>query len=279
MNQVIFANEHNIPTKRTGASFEISLVPISDFAGLAGDLITDKPNEDFVIEYVTPSKTVKTIEVNRETLNIQKINDFDYDMGEYYYNITAISDLGENPAVQIIKQNAVPHQRNSWYIELDGTDAPTAEASFFNQLKVLIKSNLLGITSLNIDTNFITSNNPLVFKGINCTVTYTANVLKTPYQYIKSLLEKNVQNLGYNHTDDNFELNSGLADYKAWMSGTESDENVVVYRLRFATNRKASKTRDERVWQNVYICCKGEENPVSTLLESYIAILNGEGGE
>ena len=93
------------------------------------------------------------------------------------------------------------------------------------------------------------------------------------------LLTKHVQNFGYNHTDDNAELNSGLADYKAWIAGTENDSTVAVYRLRFATNRKASKTRDERVWQNVYICTKGQNNTVASLLDSYMAILNGEGGE
>lgn len=273
MNQVIFASESQVPPQ---SSFAVRLEPITSISEPGGYEILDKPNEDFVIHYMTPSKTIKTIEVNRETLNIQKINQFDLDTGEYYYVIQGVSNLGENPAVQIIKQNSVPHQRNSWYIELDGTDVSTAETSLINQLKVLIKSNLLGIKTLHTDNNFIASDNPLIFKGINCTLTVVSNVLKNPYQYIKCLLEKNVQNLGYNHTDDNAELNSGLADYKAWITGTEQDSTVAIYRLRFATNRKASKTRDERVWQNVYICTKGADNSVASMLDEYIAILNGE---
>ena len=239
--------------------------------------ITDYPNEDFIITYTTPSKTIKTIEVNRETLNIQKINQFDVNGGEYRYFI----DITEQPAqegdaIQIIRQDAVPHQRNSWYIELSG---PNTYNSFVSQLKILAKSNLLGILEIDEDNDRIKTKYPLTFKvygntdNINISL---ANNVKSPYQYLQMLITKHVQNFGYNHTDDNAELNSGLADYKAWIAGTENSSNVVVYRLRFATNRKASKTRDERVWQNVYICTKGQGNSVASLLDDYIAILNGE---
>ena len=71
MNQVIFANaiaDH----PNFESVFDTALVPIHELTELAGDGITDRPNEDFIIEYMTPSKTIKTIEVNRETLNIQK---------------------------------------------------------------------------------------------------------------------------------------------------------------------------------------------------------------
>lgn len=282
MNQVIFANNTvgDVPFKCV--FIPNSLVNMSIEDALAEGDITDYPNEDFIINYITPSKTIKTIEVNRETLSIQKINLFDVSNGgEYNYTIASLTAVSNaNPiAVQIIRQDAVPHQRNSWYIELSEDNIST---SFWNQLASIAKTHLLGIKSFNASNGTIVANNPLTFKLIGCTATITSYVVKNPYQYIKSLLEKNVQNLGYNHTDDNLELNSGLADYKAWMVGTDSDANCVVYRLRFATNRKASKTRDERIWQNVYICCKGENNGVATILDNYIAILNGEeteGGE
>lgn len=279
MNQVIFANNvsDDDGVDNTMPVFNISFTPISDISVRDGMGITsDCPNEDFVIEYKTPSKTIKTIEVNRETLSIQKVNSLDVSNGgEYNYTIASLTALLDaNPiAVQIIRQDAVPHQRNSWYIELSEDSAST---SFWNQLASIAKTHLLGIKSFDASNGTIVANNPLTFKLIGCTATITSYVVKNPYQYIKSLLEKNVQNLGYNHTDDNAELNSGLADYKAWIAGTEADSTVAVYRLRFATNRKASKTRDERVWQNVYICVKGENNGVATILDAYIAILNGE---
>ena len=269
MNQVIFADSNGIE-----GPFTLAMHPVSDVMDIDGDRIVDKPNEDFIIHYMTPSETIKTIEVNRETLSIQKINEFSQVGGEYKYSVAITGTANEGDAVQIIRQDAVPHQRNSWYIELNGNRSD----SFFNQLKVLAKSDLLGITSL-VDI-YIYSNNPLTFKfiGFEGNIEIT-EVTKSPYQYLQMLLTKHVQNLGYNHTDDNAELNSGLADYKAWIAGTEDDSTVAVYRLRFATNRKASKTRDERVWQNVYICTKGQNNSVATTLDSYMAILNGEGGE
>lgn len=281
MNQVIFANK---TTNVDFIPFDINFSPVSLMAWGAetDEYINDHPNEDFVIHYMTPSKTFKTIEVNRETLNIQKVNQFDADLGgEYNYTIDNIFNASntEPVAIQVIRQDGVPHQRNSWYIELDVNNLGT---SFFNQLKVLSKSDLLGITNLDSSEQSITSKYPLTFKAINCEVTVTPEIIKSPYQYLQMLLTKHVQNFGYNHTDDNVELNSGLADYKAWIAGTEKDSTVAVYRLRFATNRKASKTRDERVWQNVYICTKGQNNSVATLLDAYIAILNGEeteGGE
>lgn len=280
MNQVIFANElADSATIAVGNPFDINFTLISDIGSRAGDSLSDKPNEDFIIEYMTPSKTIKTIEVNRETLTIQKVDSLEIGDGEYYYIIT-IDAIGDDPSIQVIRQNAVPHQRNSWYLELNGDDVSEAEISLFNQLKVLSKSDLIGITYLTPDYNTIGCRNPLTFKGINCTITVVTNVLKNPIQYIKSLLEKNAQNLGYNHTDDNLELNSGLADYKAWIN-TVDKENTNVWCLRFATNRKASKTRDERVWQNVYICSDANSG-VNELLEAYLAILNGEeteGGE
>lgn len=265
MNQVIFVGTDNV-----------LFHPITDIDGLNETTITDAPNEDFVIDYTTPSGIIRNIEVNRETLNIQKIDSLDTGDGEYYYSLE-LSNCGDNPAIQLIKQNSVPHQRNSWYIELDNEDAQAAEQSLFTQLKVLSKSNLLGLSVVNSDNSTIISSNPITFKAYDIELTVNANVKKNAKQYIKSLLEKNVQNLGYNHTDDNAELNSGLADYKVW-SDTVILENAVIYCLRFATNRKASKTRDERVWQNVYICCESD-NDVVTTLDAYIAILNGEGGE
>lgn len=276
MNQVIFAHHDD-----NEQPFGIWFNPISNLDFPQGDsLITDKPNEDFIIQYMTPSKTIKTIEVNRETLSIQKINQFDVNGGEYRYSID-ISDqpAQEGDAIQIIRQDAVPHQRNSWYIELSG---PNKYNSFLSQLKVLAKSNLLGILEIDEDDDRIKTKYPLTFKiygDTNNIIISLANNVKSPYQYLQMLLTKHVQNFGYNHTDDNAELNSGLADYKAWIAGTETDDTVAIYRLRFATNRKASKTRDERVWQNVYICTKGEDNAVAALLDDYIDILNGEGGE
>lgn len=277
MNQVIFAN--NIKQANSLKAFDISLTPASIISLDNGDSITDpeNANEDFVIQYMTPSKTIKTIEVNRETLSIQKINVFDTEYGgEYHYELNIAEEpANEGDAIQIIRQDAVPHQRNSWYIELSGNNRA---GSFWKQFEVLAKSDLLGVKL--IEAPDFHTNYPLTFKfiGFDNTVD-TITVVKSPYQYLQMLLTKHVQNFGYNHTDDNAELNSGLADYKAWIAGTESDSTVSVYRLRFATNRKASKTRDERVWQNVYICTKGAENSVVNLLDAYIAILNGEGGE
>lgn len=273
MNQVIFASESQIPPQ---SSFAVRLEPITSINEPGGYEILDKPNEDFVIHYMTPSKTIKTIEVNRETLSIQKINLLDVSNGgEYNYTIASLTAVSNaNPiAVQIIRQDAVPHQRNSWYIELSEDNTST---SFWNQLASIAKTHLLGIKSFNASNGSIVANNPLTFKLIGCTATITSYMTKNPYQYLQMLLTKHVQNLGYNHTDDNAELNSGLADYKAWIGGTEEDSTVAIYRLRFATNRKASKTRDERVWQNVYICTKGADNSVASMLDEYIAILNGE---
>ena len=272
MNQVIFANQL-VDHESYVLVFDIGFVPISELNNFTGAFITAKPNEDFIIEYITPSKTIKTIEVNRETLSIQKINQFDKFGGEYHYEINIDGDpANDGDAIQIIRQDAVPHQRNSWYIELSGNNKAD---SFWKQFKVLAKSDLLGITQ--IDEPEFWSKYPITMKFIGFEENFdTIEVVKNPYQYLKMLLTKHVQNLGYNHTDDNAELNSGLADYKAWIAGTEKDATVAVYRLRFATNRKASKTRDERVWQNVYICTKGDNNTVAALLDKYIAILNGE---
>ena len=277
MNQVIFAKAaYTHADVGNLTPFQVAFTPVSTIIGGNDDIITDKPNEDFIIEYMTPSKTIKTIEVNRETLDIQKINQFNTNVGgEYAYTVAIGDNAPDNPAILIIRQDSVPHQRNSWYIELDATDP---QLSFYNQLKVLAKSDLLGITKVDTDADYIYSKYPLTFKGLNGTIVSLENtvVVKSPYQYLQMLLTKHVQNFGYNHTDDNSELNSGLADYKAWIAGTEADATVAVYRLRFATNRKASKTRDERVWQNVYICTKGQGNSVASLLDDYIAILNGE---
>ena len=279
MNQVIFANAIDDVL----APFNIMFTP-SSLAGFGisgdGEVITDHPNEDFIIQYTTPSNTIKTIEVNRETLSIQKINQFARDNhGEYHYTLTVPDELSEEgAAVQIIRQDSVPHQRNSWYIELNGNTFD----SFVKQLKALSKSELLGITFFEEDRGGecvdIYCKYPLTLKSLNdAAVSITdAIVNKSPYQYLQMLLSKHVQNFGYNHTDDNAELNSGLTDYKAWIAGTENDSTVAVYRLHFATNRKASKTRDERVWQNVYICTKGANNGVAAILDEYMAILNGE---
>lgn len=283
MNQVIFADATCLASDLgLYSNLRVAFTPVSDILDDESAELLDKPNEDFIIQYKTPSKTIKTIEVNRETLNIQKINDFDMEYGgEYKYEIGSITaeQGADYSAIQIIRRDSVPHQRNSWYIELTEDNIVT---SFWNQLKILAKSDLIGITDVNSDNSFIAAKNPLTFKLIGCTAAIYDYVIKNPYQYLQMLLTKHIQNFGYNHTDDNVELNSGLADYKAWIVGTEEDGTVAIYRLRFATNRKASKTRDERVWQNVYICTKGEDNTVAALLDDYIAILNGEeteGGE
>lgn len=284
MNQVIFAGTavQDTQSATINTVFDLAFIPVSLVGSdnSEGDSIIDHPNEDFIIAYNSPSGTLKTIEVNRETLSIQKISNLDTNSkGEYTYGLDISTDpVSEGCAVQIIRQDAVPHQRNSWYIELSGNNTYN---SFVNQLKVLAKSNLLGILNVDTGNDRIISKYPLTFKVYNdpndTIDIQISSYIKNPYQYLQMLLTKHVQNFGYNHTDDNAELNSGLADYKAWIAGTEADATVAVYRLRFATNRKASKTRDERVWQNVYICTKGQNNGVAAFLDEYMQIL--EGGE
>lgn len=239
------------------------------------------PTKNFAIALGRPNGQHPFIisEVDVDTLSVNKALPFKG--AAFSAEITIPTTVvGEEYTLRFFKKGVVPHERNSWTatIVAKTDNASYAEAE---ELKKTIDSKFndkFNFTTtrtngkLTITCNTIGEDWEIVptdgLSGTNITITHAEKAIGDK-AYIQQLASFCAAGKGFYHTAaEGREFIPGypeavedytLNDSGDNRNGTNADNGkysttgYAVYTLRFKVGRDASKTRDERVWQNVYI--------------------------
>ena len=266
---------------------------VTDLSGLKDGAITffelgsdtaltnSAPTKNFAIALGRPNGQRPFIipEIDVDTLSIVKALPF---KGANFSVVFTLGTTvaGEEYTLRFFKKGVVPHERNSWTVSVvaSGTNADYSEAA---ALKTAIDSKVndkfpftttrsngqLTITCNNVGEDWeVVATDSL--SGTSLTITHAEKPIgdKADIQHLASFC---AAGKGFYHTAaEGREFIPGypeeVADYElndsgANRNGTDTNNGkysttgYAVYTLRFKVGRDASKTRDERVWQNVYI--------------------------
>lgn len=239
------------------------------------------PTKNFAIALGRPNDQRPFIipEVDIDTLSIVKALPF---KGANFSVVFTVGTTvpGEEYTLRFFKKGVVPHERNSWTVSVVAStnNASYSEAAAFKDAMdakvndkfpfTTTRSNgQLTITCNNIGEDWeVVATDSLV--GTNLTITHAEKPIgdKADIQHLASFC---AAGKGFYHTaaegrefipgypEDvvDYELNDSGANRNGsdTNNGKYSTAGYTVYTLRFKVGRDASKTRDERVWQNVYI--------------------------
>ena len=239
------------------------------------------PTKNFAIALGRPNGQRPFIipEVDVDTLSIVKALPFKGATFSVVFTV-GTTVAGEEYTLRFFKKGVVPHERNSWTVSVvaSGTNADYSEAAALKaamDAKVNDKfpftttrsNGQLTITCDNIGEDWeVVATDGL--SGTSLTITHAEKPIgdKADIQHLASFC---AAGKGFYHTaaegrefipgypEDvvDYELNDSGANRNGTdtTNGKYSTAGYAVYTLRFKVGRDASKTRDERVWQNVYI--------------------------
>lgn len=180
---------------------------------------------------------------------------------------------GKQYTFQFFKKGVVPHERNSWTVDVIAKTTNASPYSEASALETALKSKISN------DFNFTVSRSNgvvtvtaadwtdwVVKANDDATSTMISATQMAPEignkEYVEELASKCAAgkgfednfaygpkvNPGYPETVESFTMNTSGG------SGAFSTAGYVIYTLRFQVGRDSSKTRDERVWQLVHIC-------------------------
>ena len=217
---------------------------------------------DFWIYYRSGNGPVSVFEVDKESLQVMKTPYFGGAKPVYTVTIPTVAP-GNTYTVVLVKKGKVPHERNTWtatesvFIDDNTTDADDIAEKLANyflamvetgslDVSVSVSSNVITITGLKYNEDFV------VLAGDDLPKTAIANTTKFAQRvgdkaYVEELASKCAAGRGFTDT-----YRDGDTIYPGYPIEVP-DTNYNIYTLRFATNRKASKTRDERVHQLIHI--------------------------
>lgn len=246
-------------------------------------LADDPPTKNFAIALGRPNGQKPFIipEVDIDTLVVTKALPF---AGNYFQTVFTMPTTvpGKEYTLRFFKKGVVPHERNSWTVSIVAStnNASYSEAEAFKNAMdskvndkfpfTTTRSNgQLTITCNNIGEDWeVVATDSLI--GTSLTTTHAEKPIGDK-KYIQELASFCAAGKGFYHTaaggrefipgypEDvvDYELNDSGANRNGTdaTNGKYSTTGYAVYTLRFKVGRDASKTRDERVWQNVYIAC------------------------
>ena len=193
--------------------------------------------------------------------------------------------VGKEYTLRFYKKGVVPHERNSWTVSIvASTTTAATEATAFKKAmdsKISDKFNLT--TSVSTAQITITGNNfedweVKAFDSLAGTNLVITNAEKNigDKAFVADLASRCAYGKGFANTYNNgdstipgypedvedFTLNDSGENRNGTdtTNGKYSTSGYAIYTLRFKVGREASKTRDERVWQNVYIAIPVDGN-------------------
>ena len=193
--------------------------------------------------------------------------------------------VGKEYTLRFYKKGVVPHERNSWTVSIvASTTTAATEATAFKKAmdsKISDKFNLT--TSVSTAQITITGSNfedweVKAFDSLSSTNLVITNAEKNigDKAFVTDLASRCAYGKGFANTYNNgdstipgypedvedFTLNDSGENRngKDTTNGKYSTSGYAIYTLRFKVGREASKTRDERVWQNVYIAIPVDGN-------------------
>lgn len=220
---------------------------------------------DFWLCHKAPDQPMKVIEVDKESLQVTKQFPKTGSKWKAEVQIPTVED-GSTYTLVLIKKGTVPHERNTW----TATETVFVGDTTTNAAKVaekLIKyfSNMNSFGGLDVNVTLKNdTTDTIVFEaakdgdqwalagaddlsGIAITNVTNAAVAVGDVAHIKKLASECAANFGFTDT-----YRDGDTIYPGYPVDVPAGV-YVIYTLRFATNRKASKTRDERASQLVHI--------------------------
>ena len=241
-------------------------------------LLATAPTKDFAIMYRSGKTQAPSVfEVDYNTLTVVKSEPNIIFRIEHLITVPA-GEMGNTYTVNLIKRNATTHERNVYRISVHLTADCTAKelsaklVKQFDNIKdsIDIEGLITVIQPANTDKLAVTVN------PIYCNVSFTDKltgiaVTETPAnQETVTLNEKDLYRrisecIGNRGVQYRYEEGPTIYPY---VERLDASKTYNVYTLRFATERKAAKTRDEQVWQLIHII-------VDTSLTDLVTILNG----
>lgn len=243
--------------------------------------LSSAPTNDFAIMYrhgTTQSPSV--IEVDYNSLTVVKATPISG--GNTSLELTMPSgEAGKQYTINIVKCGAVKHERNLWRLTVVPKDDCTAAelAALFETEWNKVKNYYLdfGVTvvpdeaTLLIVANQVYPNSGqwldyqladnLIGATIEEKIDYIPSTLTIPQ--IKNLLSEGIANRGANYTYE-----EGTTIYPNVLETLDDSKTYYVYTLRFANPRKASKTRDEVVYQLVHLVVDSSLTTLKTFIEA-----------
>lgn len=241
-------------------------------------LLATAPTKDFAIMYRSGKTQAPSVfEVDYNTLSVVKSEPNVVHRIEHRIPLPA-GEMGKTYTVNLIKRNVTIHERNVYRISVHLTADCTAKelgaklVKQYNNIKDSIDiKGLITIIQPNTTENLAVTVNP-----VYCDVSFADGlngiaVTKTPAnQETITLDEKDLYRrisecIGNRGVQYRYEDGPTIYPY---VEKLDSSKTYNVYTLRFATERKASKTRDEQVWQLIHIIA-------DTSLTDLLTILNG----
>ena len=193
--------------------------------------------------------------------------------------------VGKEYTLRFYKKGVVPHERNSWTVSIvASTTTAATEATAFKKAmdsKISDKFNLttsvsaaqITITGNNFEdwevkaVDSLSSTNLVITNaekniGDKAFVTDLASRCAYGKGFADTYRSGDSTIPGYPEDVEDFTLNDSGENRngKDTTNGKYSTSGYAIYTLRFKVGREASKTRDERVWQIVYIAIPVDGN-------------------
>lgn len=281
MKQLLIVTANQALTKTVGGSTEDALSPMQDplADGAIGIIRENTPTawqdfktggspsnpdirSDFWLCYKTANQPMKVIEVDKESLQVTKQYPMAGSAWQATVQIPTVTD-GSTYTIILVKKGTVPHERNTWtatetvFVGNTTTTAAnvaTKLAKYFTEMNkfgglnvtVTVSSDTLTFTAANNGDQWtVACADDLA--GTKPTIVSDAKFAVGDVAHIKKLASECAANFGFTDT-----YRDGDTIYPGYPVNVPAGV-YVIYTLRFATNRKASKTRDERASQLVHI--------------------------
>lgn len=269
--------DHNVQDLSTLSAGAITFFEL----GAATSKYNSAPTKNFAIALGRPNGQKPFIipEVDVRTLHVTKA--LPYKGANFSVVFTlGTTVVGEEYTLRFFKKGVVPHERNSWTVSTvastnNGSYQESAALKAAMDAKVNDKFNFttsrsngqLTITCNNVGEDWeVVATDSLT--GTSLTITHGEKPIGDK-KYIQDLASFCAAGKGFYHTEGNGrDIIPGypeeVTDYTLNTSGSNrngsdttngiySTSGYAIYTLRFMVGRDASKTRDERVWQIVYI--------------------------
>ena len=227
---------------------------------------------DFWLCHKVADQPMKVIEVDKESLQVTRQFPQAGSKWKAEVQIPTPTD-GSTYTLILVKKGTVPHERNTWtatetvFVGDSSATAATVAAALIKSFNNMFAYGAPSVTvGLKIDTSGntpVTVTDTIVFEATkdgeqweligaddltNITVTSTPGAYAVgDVAHIKKLASECAANFGFTDT-----YRDGDTIYPGYPVNVPAGV-YAIYTLRFATNRKASKTRDERASQLVHI--------------------------
>lgn len=237
---------------------------------------------EFILAYGRNNSQAVTVVINTDA-NITKVTQNTDKIAKFKADITIPTpEKGLNYTIELIRKGVGFHERNL-YTATDRvrTGVKTAEemaeslAEQLNSkvnngelnLKVTATGAKISVTSSDYqDWDFAAADD--LYSVINSNaINVTSAVAPTcDMAYVKNLASVCAQNRGFNNT-----YADGASIYPGYPEIVAADK-YDIYNIHFQYGRKASRTRDEAVWQDVIIAVDAENTTFSNALETVLGL-------